>query len=980
MKKPWTLIVVAALCLGAPAIAQEASLGAPQLIVEPQNGVNSVWLEVPLPDGTLTRQLVRETRDAVEPGATGRDPAALAAFANWSEAGRRWSVWSRDAGVSWSEARPLETGLRLQAGSPRPGEAMPAVRVDLTQPEQGRLFLVQFETQSLPEWRAALAGLGAEVLAFFPNNAHIARMAPAVVAPVLALDFVARVEPYHPGYRLEPELAAWLEDPSGPEELRVNTVVFEWGAAAKTRLAQAATDAGARLGTYWPSGQILELWVSRDQLRAVAAHDDVMWIDRWTPRETDMDLVREDSGANWIEANLTGAPCGQGVRGEVMDNGIQQDHQDFDGILMHNSADVQSHGTNTFGIVFGNGDRDGDGDPTATSHMPCAEQGIFGDYGPVADRFAFTQELKSAPYFASFQTNSWGNARTRAYTSISQEMDDIIFRLDIAILQSQSNAGNQDSRPQAWAKNIISFGGIRHFNTLDPADDAWNFGASIGPAADGRIKPDLNYWYDSIRTTTTNNGYTSSFGGTSAATPEAAGVLGLMVQLWADNVWNTNPSGTTVFEKQPHFSTIKALAINNAKQYAFSGTGSDLTRMHQGWGRPNAQLAAERAATSFIVDEDDILTVGQTRSYSVTVNAGEPELKVTLVYKDPPGTTSSTMHRINDVNLKVTSPSGTVYHGNVGLDAGNYSTSGGSPNPIDTVENVFVQSPQSGGWSIDVTAQEVNQDGHLDTAGDDVTYALVVTGASGQPAVCGDGARAGNEDCDGADLGGNTCASVGCTAGTLVCDEFCNYDTSACTGCPTCDDDGACEEFEDCLSCPGDCRAGSGAVCGNGVCEIADGEDCQNCAEDCNGKTGGKPSSRYCCGADVDCNDNRCAAGGNSCSAGPAPSSCCGDGACEGDETTANCEIDCPPTSSCGDGTCSPDEDSCACPGDCGAPPLSESGLCTDGLDNDCDGPVDCDETECEGDEACICLGPSMICQADIQCCSGNCKGNGLCK
>ena len=80
-------------------------------------------------------------------------------------------------------------------------------------------------------------------------------------------------------------------------------------------------------------------------------------------------------------------------------------------------------------------------------------------------------------------------------------MDDIIWRLDIAIAQSQSNAGTQSSRPQAWAKNIISVGGVYHFNTLSTADDAWSGGASIGPAADGRIKPDVSYWYDSIFTT-----------------------------------------------------------------------------------------------------------------------------------------------------------------------------------------------------------------------------------------------------------------------------------------------------------------------------------------------------------------------------------------------------------------------------------------------------------------------------------------------
>ncbi len=356
------------------------------------------------------------------------------------------------------------------------------------------------------------------------------------------------------------------------------------------------------------------------------------------------------------------------------------------------------------------------------------------DYGFLGDRFAHTRQLKGAPYFASFQSNSWGDALTTAYTSISQQMDDIIFQLDIAILQSQSNNGNQLSRPQAWAKNIISVGGIRHYGTLSTADDAWAGGASIGPAVDGRIKPDVSYWYDGIYTTTSGgtNTYTTSFGGTSAATPETAGVLGLMLQMWSENVWNTNPVGGTVYERQPTFSTLKALLVNNARQYTFSGTTHDLTRTHQGWGRPNVQLARERAARSLVVDQATRLTVGQAASYLVDVLPGESELKVTMVYPDPPGTTSASLHRINDVSLKVTAPDGTtVYHGNNGLLSGNYSTPGGSPNTIDTVENVFVQNPAAGTWTVEVRAAEVNQDGFRATRQiTDVTFSLVVTGAA----------------------------------------------------------------------------------------------------------------------------------------------------------------------------------------------------------------------------------------------------------
>ncbi len=696
-------------------------------------GATRVTADRVRPDGTSVRLVLRETSAAVQRGAQGADPARRALFVDWSENGQRWFSYSRDGGETWKEARPVQTALLLRDAHVEPGAALPAVAEGLALESDGRLYLVQFRTLSLPEWRLAVAEAGGELLRAFPYNAHIVRMSPAVLDAVRALPFVQRIVPYHPAYRLEPALRRWVSGSLAgsvrTQERRVNIVALQWGREAKDRIAEFARTIGARVVNNPPSGEIIELVVDPEQLRRLAGHDDVESIDTWAPPADDMDLVRRDSGANFVEDTV--GFCGQGVRGEVMDGGVERTHQDFDGIFMHNDAGVASHGTATYGIVFGNGSRDGDGNAQATGLLPCA-QGIFASRS--GDRFTQTQQLKRAPLFASFQSNSWGSGLTTEYTSSSRQLDDIIWRLDVAICQSQSNDGTRMSRPQAWAKNVISVGGIRHRGTLSETDDRWGGGASIGPAADGRVKPDVYYWNDGIFTTAIGNGY-AGFGGTSAATPEVAGVLGIMLQMWSENVWKTNPSGATVFERQPHASTLKALLVNNAKQLPFSGVDADLTRTHQGWGRPNVRLAYERAANSFIVDEGTPLALDERATYTVQVPAGETELKVTMVYPDPPGTTSATLHRINDLSLKVTSPSGEVYHGNHGLDVGNVSIPGGQPNTVDTVENVFVRNPASGDWKVELHAAEINQDAHRATPAADAVFALVVTGAklSGTP-------------------------------------------------------------------------------------------------------------------------------------------------------------------------------------------------------------------------------------------------------
>jgi hypothetical protein len=223
------------------------------------------------------------------------------------------------------------------------------------------------------------------------------------------------------------------------------------------------------------------------------------------------------------------------------------------------------------------------------------------------------------------------------------------------------------------------------------------------------------------------------------------------------------------------------------------------------------------------------------------------------------------------------------------------------------------------------------------------------------PPVCGDEILVPLEECDGADLGGLTCADFGCAGGTPSCSGTCEIDTSSCTGCPGCDNDGVCEPGEDCSICPNDCIAGGEVPsCGNGVCEAGD-EDCQSCPEDCNGQKGGAPSRRFCCGSDTDrsgevtCADPRCTESGYSCTTGPV-SFCCGDLLCEEFEDSLNCGLDCgPPVGGvCGDLVCDPGEDCASCPDDCEGKtngPDSKQFCCGNGVPEGPEG----DGSRCQG-------------------------------
>ncbi|MBU0637438.1 MAG: S8 family serine peptidase [Planctomycetes bacterium] len=639
-------------------------------------------------------------------------------------------------GGGFDTVRKTSYQVHLRYASFDPLRAVPAVPDELVADASAdeQIYLVQFVTQPLDVFRADIRALGGVVYKFIADHTHLVRMTSAVRDQVSQLPYVRWIGPYHPAYRMEEYL---LEHRARAAEFfprqRYNIMVFEAGTQQKDAVAERIAALGGEINMANAGKFLLEATLAPEQLFEVVRWNEVLFVDRWSPYTTDMDVVREIGGANYIET--VGGFTGTGVRGEIIDLGFNTSHVDFQSrpLILHTAVSQDSHGAACSGICFG----DGTGNAQARGMLPDG-QGIVADWDVVSvgqARYDHTGELVADPYYAVFQTASVGSAQTTQYTNVSADTDAALFDFDILHCQSQSNLGNQNSRPQAWAKNIVACGGIYHYDTLTKDDDRWSHGASIGPAADGRIKPDLCHFYDNIFTTycCTPTSYTSSFGGTSGATPIVAGHFGLFFQMWAAGTFGNDydPQGT-VFENRSHMTTAKAALINTASQYPFP-PATDIGRFQQGWGMPDLQHLYDMRESLFVVDEEDILTNLDTITYYLTVLVDEPALRVTMTYADPPGVPGASVHRINDLTLKVTAPSGDVYWGNNGLTGGHWSTPGGSANTVDTVENVFVQDPVAGAWIVEVIASEINEDGHVETPQMDADFALVVSGAVAEP-------------------------------------------------------------------------------------------------------------------------------------------------------------------------------------------------------------------------------------------------------
>lgn len=643
----------------------------------------------------------------------------------WSapnEAGKvvSWYRTSLDGGTTFGRDRQTSYDVKLTYRDFDPlVDGEPFIPDALQAPEEHELYIVQYITHGLEPWREEIRALGAVDHRFLAWHGNIWAMDTATAERVAELPFVRWVGEFHPAYKVEAELLDDLLSNRIAND-RYRIVVGDWGPVQKAVIADYVRAIGGEIEAMIDEGWILEASLTPAQLLGVIRQSEVLGIDRWSAPETDMDRVRNLMGADYVEG-LTGFD-GTGVRAEVFDSGFDGSNRAWRYTpINHGGYNSSSHGTSTFSINFA--------DTTGTDRGLAPDaQGIMADYGSYGgNRYAHTAELvnPSLKYKAVYQTNSWGDSRTRSYTSISQQMDDIIYINDIVITQSQSNAGNQDSRPQAWAKNIVAVGGIRHYGDFNDSNDNWNGGASTGPAADGRVKPDMNAFYDGIDCVNT-----SSFGGTSGATPIVSGHFALFFEMWHNGYFN-NSTAATVFESRPHSTTARAIMMNTAWQYP--DTQTDIERSHQGWGRPDLREMYDTSSELFWVDESDVLQQNESSSYTMTVPPGTPEFQATLVYMDRAGTTSSSLHRINDMSLKVTAPDGTFYWGNRGLKNGatyNYSASGNTSNTKDPVEHVILENPAVGTWKVEVFADEINQDTHSETAQLDADYALAVRGVT----------------------------------------------------------------------------------------------------------------------------------------------------------------------------------------------------------------------------------------------------------
>jgi hypothetical protein len=367
---------------------------------------------------------------------------------------------------------------------------------------------------------------------------------------------------------------------------------------------------------------------------------------------------------------------------------------------------------------------------------------------------------------ARVSSNSWGAGGGL----FALEIDAAGWQLeDLLVVFSAGNNGAGGLTAPAACKNCVTVGAAENwddafrdvFGTLDP-ENMTAF-SSRGPTADGRIKPDVvapgfrvgssrfpvEYVPDSedpacepggpgvcapgfggcYVTDTAQTCHADLLLGTSMAAPIVAGLAALAREYFADGF---HPGGfpAAADARTPSAALLKAVLVNGARGmaghlYERRGVAIDFGPLEdapspvQGWGRAQLDDALHFSGDSrklWLLDVPNAggIAAGQSLRATLAVSDASEPLKLTLAWTDPPAQPVAELALVNDLDLRLTAPDGTIYRGNQWA-AGEPVVDGGKlsqPDPpgkdaVNNVEGVLVALPPPGVWVVEVLGADV---------------------------------------------------------------------------------------------------------------------------------------------------------------------------------------------------------------------------------------------------------------------------------
>ena len=541
---------------------------------------------------------------------------------------------------------------------------------------------------------------GLELIEYLPNKAYLFYFSENTSIQYLKDNGVRAIVPIEGQYKLSSK----LKEPSYPDyALKKDHVLVMLKFHKHANSAEVIRELEKQEVTVQQEFKIyntFELAIPISSITSIANLPFVKWMELISPPADNYD----NQGRGLQRANNldTQMPNGRNYTGEgigvlVRDNGIIGEidgpHIDFQGRITEltswNDPDLNFHSDAVAGIFAGAGNLD----PRVRGMAAGAD--IYNvNLGSSFMDTPTTTLLNSGE--VQITNTSSGSPCQNGYTLNAVTVDQ--QAKDIPTLLHVLSAGNVSSTEDCgygagpgWGtlgganktgKNMIAAGNTRYSGLIVPS-------SAKGPAADGRIKPDLSAMGAGQVSTDENNQY-FTFSGTSASSPAIAGVAAQLYQAYSDNNGGNLPPS----------ALIKAAMLNTANEVG--NIGPDYT---YGWGLVNGLRAVK------VIEEATYLSAeiaqGITNNHVINVPDGATQVNFMVYWSDVPGAIGANPALVNDLDLVVNDPANNSFLPWI-LDptpdpiALNTPATNG-PDHLNNMEQVQINNPTAGDYTLDIS-------------------------------------------------------------------------------------------------------------------------------------------------------------------------------------------------------------------------------------------------------------------------------------
>jgi len=633
--------------------------------------------------------------------------------------------------------RPDDRLLLLSSAVFDPMEVSPSAAL----PEEAAqgVFVVQLDRALHAGDHRHLRALGVEVLDYLPMHALVVRGTGGQARALAARAGTRWIGAFAPAWKIDDEIEHWAAALGhDPEDVPLSIRLFP-GAdfdALAPRLEKLGAEIESRhvppaeLRARVATGDGLQVRAALAAIRSIAGLDAVQWIapafgnqqrnskTRWVIQTNEQDNVAIWEAGLTGEGRIIGHIDGKLDRNHCAFEDVVEPGPDHRKIVAYRGAyGTDSHGTHTAATAAGDAVGYGGGFGDQTGHafrarLSHAFMNLVNSSN--LDEYLFYAWQDGA----AAHTNSWGNDWTTKYTAHCQQIDNVSYSLEENVVCFAETNMSRLKTPEN-AKNVLAVGGS------DPAPNQhrWCTGGK-GPTKDGRRKPDVAAPGCSIISARSKSDCgTRSMSGTSMASPAVAGAVALIQQYFSDGYWPTG-SADPADAFAPSGALVRAVLVNGAQDMSgVSGYPNDT----EGWGRIELDESLYLAGDPrdlWVLDRRHVegLATAQYQDFAVEVSTGEP-LRITMAFTDYPASVNASYAPVNDLDLFVQAPDGTIYSGN--RFAGGQSEPGPRRDAKNNIEQVHRLAPEAGTWGVRVWARQVEM-------GDAQGWALAISGKVGE--------------------------------------------------------------------------------------------------------------------------------------------------------------------------------------------------------------------------------------------------------